>query len=79
MRVVVITGAGNGFCAGADLKQRAAISADDTGGQLKPGERGRATYDRLMGDFRDAVLAITHCPKPVIAAINVRLVVAFSP
>jgi len=59
--VIVVTGAGKAFCAGADLGDGsgAFVSAD---GKTK------------MLDHRDeggqVVLAFYHCPKPVIAAIN---------
>ena len=70
VRVVVITGAGRGFCAGADLAgggetfdQRQRESREtvprDGGGQLVPRDGG--------GQF---TLRVFDCTKPVIAAIN---------
>jgi enoyl-CoA hydratase/carnithine racemase len=55
-RVVVVTGAGKAFCAGADLKERRGFTLDET----------RAFLDRL-GAVLDGVTAL-HCP--VVAAIN---------
>lgn len=56
VRAVVITGVGNAFCAGADLKERLAMSRDET----------RTFLDEL-GAAVDAVAAL---PAPVIAAVN---------
>ena len=56
VRVVVLTGRGTAFCAGADLKEAAAACA--------PGERD--FMDGIV-DFFDTLRAF---PKPVIAAVN---------
>lgn len=59
VRVVVITGAGRGFCAGLDLSEPVSLSAGSRAGRLDP------LY--WVGKW---VLAITRCEKPVIAAVN---------
>ncbi len=56
-RVVIIEGAGRGFCAGHDLKE---ITA------LKTVEARQA----LMAQCCKLMLAVVHCPKPVIAKVH---------
>jgi enoyl-CoA hydratase/carnithine racemase len=59
--VLVITGAGRGFCSGGDVKN---MSERDQGKQSSPlTERLAPVRDRV-------VLAMRDCPKPIIAAIN---------
>jgi enoyl-CoA hydratase/carnithine racemase len=60
--VMVITGAGRGFCSGGDVKS---MSERDQAGQqaAAPSERLAPIRDRV-------ILAMRDCPKPVIAAVN---------
>jgi len=58
VRAVLLTGAGRGFCVGADLKGH--------GQQQRGGDARRAYVD--LG--QRAAAAILDCPSPVIAAVN---------
>jgi enoyl-CoA hydratase/carnithine racemase len=61
-RVIVITGAGRGFCSGLDLKDQAA------GGNGLSGERPRSAANF---DLRDAPPVVLHkTDKPTICALN---------
>lgn len=55
IRVVVLTGEGRCFCAGADLKS---------------GFEGREVFGKLQYEYRPVMSAIATMPKPVIAAVN---------
>lgn len=60
VRVVVITGAGRGFCAGGDL-DRASELMDQNDSE---------EFARLLGAARRVVTSIRQMTKPVIASIN---------
>src|SRR5919199_3224593 len=59
-RVVVITGAGRGFCAGADVKYMNELMERQDVEEFK----------RLLGAGRRVVTAIRGMSKPVVAAVN---------
>jgi 2-(1,2-epoxy-1,2-dihydrophenyl)acetyl-CoA isomerase len=59
--VLVVTGAGRGFCSGGDVK---GMSERNASGQVStPAERYAPMRDRIVRAMRD-------CPKPIIAAVN---------
>jgi enoyl-CoA hydratase/carnithine racemase len=60
VRAIVVTGAGRGFCAGADMQNLQAIS---------DGEVDRAEEQRGREDTRPVAYPLS-IPKPIIAAIN---------
>ena len=66
--VLVITGAGRGFCSGADLSARAGNQGTSSVGEEIP---EREIDDMTLKGFpREAPLALVGMKKPVIAAIN---------
>lgn len=67
VRVVVLTGAGAGFCAGLDIKDALAGTGIGGGGQVNPGNDGGG----LGVNTRDLPTVVLHeMDTPVVAAIN---------
>ncbi len=59
-RVLVLTGAGRGFCAGQDLGDRA----------VAPGGKGADLGESIEKNYKPLVLAFANLPMPVVAAVN---------
>jgi enoyl-CoA hydratase/carnithine racemase len=70
VRVIVITGAGKGFCAGADMTLLSSIAADG-GATRAPGLTADLPDDgRTPADFRKKYAWMLATDKPIIAAIH---------
>jgi enoyl-CoA hydratase/carnithine racemase len=57
-RVVLLQGAGKHFCAGLDLDDMVAITANP------------ASTARTQRAYSELIMAMRHCPQPIIALIN---------
>ncbi len=69
---IVITGAGRGFCAGADMNRLSALSSGDRRTEIPAGDLVSDPGDPAFGDdlHLGTYTYLMSVPKPVIAAIN---------
>ncbi len=69
---IVLTGAGRGFCAGADLRRLSSISSGDSRAVPPTAELAASPGDPAFGDdlHLGTYTYLMSVPKPVIAAIN---------
>jgi 2-(1,2-epoxy-1,2-dihydrophenyl)acetyl-CoA isomerase len=61
VRAIVLTGSGNAFCGGGDLKF---LKAEREAG------RGVESFETLLPAFHGALIAMREIPKPLVAALN---------
>lgn len=59
-RAVLLTGAGRGFCSGADVG----------GGALNAADPGQATYEALTNSYNPTIRAILDLDVPVVSAVR---------
>ena len=69
--VIVLTGAGRGFCAGADMKRLQKLSSGKGSGEDRDDSLRADPGDAAMGEsFRGRYSYLMSISKPVIAAVN---------
>ncbi|MEH6693662.1 MAG: enoyl-CoA hydratase [Hyphomonas sp.] len=71
VRCIIVTGAGRGFCAGADMNHLQDIQGDtDAGAKSATARVERGTPEGLEKIYDGRFGYLYACPKPIIAAIN---------
>ncbi|KCZ61279.1 enoyl-CoA hydratase [Hyphomonas chukchiensis] len=71
VRCIIVTGAGRGFCAGADMNHLQDIQGDtDAGAKSATARVERSAPEGLEKIYDGRFGYLYACPKPIIAAIN---------
>jgi len=70
VRVIILTGAGKGFCAGADMSLLSEISQDSAERAGRFLVDNETDGDDMQADFHKKHAWFLSVPKPIIAAIN---------
>ena len=70
VRVIVVTGAGRGFCAGADMNLLSGISSGEVQREPVPGLSAQSAPEGMQANYDASFGYVQRIGKPVIAAIN---------
>lgn len=70
VKVIVLTGAGRGFCAGADMKSLDAVAKGEPYPYGEPMTPRKLKQNRLASQFNGDFSYFPSVPKPIIAAVN---------
>ena len=70
VRVIVLTGAGRGFCAGADMQMLSGIVDAGTAARVEEPRPAAEADGAVRADFRGPYAYLPMVPKPIIAALN---------